>query len=716
MASHRHRDHGSKRLDIQGLRMVAVVAVVANHLTDWPSGGFVGVDVFFVISGYLITGLLIRDLGRSGVGLHRFIADFYRRRIRRLFPAALVTIVVTIVFAHIALTGSRADDVGVDGWWAAVFLANWHFAEVGTDYFAGAGESPLQHYWSLSVEEQFYVVWPLALFAVAAVAGARTSLQRRRVVVLAASTLLVGASLWVAFGQSADDPTGAYFSTVTRGWELGLGALMACVVPYMRGNAVVLTAMSWTGMVAIGVSLFVITDTTTFPAPGALLPCLGAALVIAAVSPDARAWNVVLTSRPAVFVGDISYSVYLVHFPVIVLLAPSLGDAGWYYNIACVLLILGLSMALYGFIERPVLESNWLAPKKSPEQARAADSTADGFFSTPVHVLAATTTVVALGLSAMALWPGNQDEIRDRYQVINRTLDEPVAQELPPQAARLQREIGAALAATRWPDLQPSMEQELEANGESALISRCGQIEMAPTDECLAGDPDARRTIVVAGDSTSMVYGEAFESIVQDDLDGWRMRFAGTYGCAFSPVVYDNADSRLEAGCAEHTADVVAEVKKLRPELLIVTNQAVTLPRASDGEPQSPRDQALALRPILEDLTGYVDHVALLLPPPGGHEPVTCYRPGGNPAACATTVPDDWADSRAALTFVAEEGTGASAIDSQPWFCSEADFCPAFVGDMVTMRDRVHATTTYVHHIEPALLEGLRRSGALPSR
>jgi peptidoglycan/LPS O-acetylase OafA/YrhL len=160
-----------RRRDIQGLRALAVVAVVLEHVSGWPRGGFVGVDVFFVLSGFLITGLLVREHERTG---RISMRGFYRRRVKRLLPSALVVLVVTLGAVAALLSASRLLSSAVDAVWSAVFVANWHEAAQGTDYFAADGPvSPFRHFWSLSVEEQFYVVWPLVVLLVAAVSARR---------------------------------------------------------------------------------------------------------------------------------------------------------------------------------------------------------------------------------------------------------------------------------------------------------------------------------------------------------------------------------------------------------------------------------------------------------------------------------------------------------------------------------------------------------------
>src|SRR4051794_9792346 len=217
------------RRDIQGLRAVAVLTVIASHAgIPHLDGGYVGVDVFFVVSGFLISSLLFREVDRSG---RLSLAGFWARRARRILPAATVVTVGTLVASMLWLSLVDARQTVYDAGWATVFAANIHFAARGVDYFAqGETLSPLQHYWSLSVEEQFYLAWPLLLLAAVLLVrrrgGRHTDAGRLPV---GAVAVLLAAGVLASFGWSvvhtADDPVAAYFSTLARAWELGIGAL-----------------------------------------------------------------------------------------------------------------------------------------------------------------------------------------------------------------------------------------------------------------------------------------------------------------------------------------------------------------------------------------------------------------------------------------------------------------------------------------------------------
>jgi peptidoglycan/LPS O-acetylase OafA/YrhL len=297
---------GAHRPEIQALRALAVALVVTYHL--WPSalpGGFIGVDVFFVISGFLITALLLREIDSTGtVSLSRFWA----RRARRILPAALFTLlcclVATVLLVPINLWPQWLSELLA----SAAYVQNWHLASQAVDYFAVAQrtESPVQHFWSLALEEQFYLVWPVLLWLVAP--------RRRALLVVIAGVTL--ASLVYSLLETTANPAAAYFLTPARAWEFGAGALLALAGDRARPSP----ALCRLGLAAIVAGALAITAETPFPGVAALVPVLGAVAVIRARSaPSVLAW------RPVQFLGDISYSVYLWHWPLLVLAPYALG-------------------------------------------------------------------------------------------------------------------------------------------------------------------------------------------------------------------------------------------------------------------------------------------------------------------------------------------------------------------------------------------------------
>jgi peptidoglycan/LPS O-acetylase OafA/YrhL len=704
----RSTGHG-KRLDIQGLRMVAVVAVVVNHLTGHPRGAFVGVDVFFVISGYLITSLLIRDLDQDQT-LGSYVTGFYRRRVRRLIPAALVVTVATIAAGKLLLNSSRFATTWHDGIWGTFFSINWHLASIGTDYFgAAAPPSPFQHYWSLSVEEQFYLAWPILLFAAGLIAARLAGPDRRRAVGAAVAGLLCVFSLSLAVAQSNDDATYAYFSSLTRAWELGLGALLACVGGALKAPRIVLTVMSWTGLVAIAVSFFVVSGGPGFPFPGALLPCLGAVLVLAAATADERASNVILTNPGSVFVGDISYSVYLVHFPVIVLLASRMPDRTWQFYAIGVALIIGLSVALYGFVEQPVLRSDWLQTNEGIRRRRRGGITHNVPRFREYGVTVAATVVLSLVL--LVFWQQDQNaaQIAKENAVARALGDTPspaptgptsnhtTSPVKTPLADALHRRVAKAAQATQWPTLSPSMDTVLSGSAFPPEVGKCGDPTLI-ADQCVFGDRAAPHTIEVVGDSQAIAWTGAFRGFVAAH-PAWNVRVAGGFACVFADQVIAQDSGEFTSHCPQRNRDVVADIEATRPDLLVVSDRWL---RPSD---------LVSTGNEIEKVQSYVNNVVMLGPPPPVTDPHVCYQPGSVPVDCLSKLeveqPEIVANEQGLV-----DGLGGTFIDTTDWFCA-GGYCPAFEGTTPTYFDSGHITESLSLELGPVLGEALRDAHVL---
>src|ERR1700733_5019746 len=313
---------GGFRPDIQGLRAIAVSLVVVYHL--YPSalpGGFAGVDVFFVISGYLITGQLWRTCQKTG---RLSLTEFWGRRARRVIPAAALVLAVTWGLSYWVLPSSELANTAQQIRASALYYQNWQLASDAVSYLQQHAEAtPVQHFWSLSVEEQFYLVWPL-LFLVALLiarragdAAHRAALAHRIVYTLTAG--VVAASFAYSVHDSSADPAQAYFLTTTRMWELGAGGLLALLSAPLAERIGRHGWLGWAGLAMLAASQFVLNGLTPYPGWIALLPVGGTLALRAGGSSTARWSSWRLTSAPPMtFVGGISYSLYLWHWPLIV--------------------------------------------------------------------------------------------------------------------------------------------------------------------------------------------------------------------------------------------------------------------------------------------------------------------------------------------------------------------------------------------------------------
>ncbi len=346
------------RPDVEGLRAVAVFTVVLFHAgVSWMQGGYVGVDVFFVISGFLITGLILREHEvRDRISL----SGFYARRARRILPAAMLVIVLTVLASYYIENFVQYARAAQDGRWAALFAANIHFALVGHGYFQqSVAPSPLEHYWSLGVEEQFYLVWPGLILLIGAM-FTRISLRWRVTAFAAAAT--AASFVWSEI-QTSSNPTWAYFSPLTRGWELGIGALAAALLPQLRRLPKSAgMALAYGGLGAIAISALWYTAATPFPGTAALLPVLGATAVIVGGTSGGGARHL-LGLRPVRSVGRVSFGWYLLHYPPMILLTGAL----WTHplsveeNLIIAAVTLVIAYGMYAVVETPIRRSAALA-------------------------------------------------------------------------------------------------------------------------------------------------------------------------------------------------------------------------------------------------------------------------------------------------------------------------------------------------------------------
>ena len=695
------------RRDIQGLRALAVVGVILDHLCHWPDGGFVGVDVFFVISGYLITGLLLREYEKTGT---ISFLGFYRRRVRRIIPAATLVLAVTTGVAHLLYLGDRFTQIATDGLWAFAFSANWRFAMVGTDYFqATSAISPFQHFWSLSVEEQFYFVWPWLMLGILWVAGrhARWRAEHARVAAATAMTLVIAVSLAWGFHETSSNATQAYFSTFTRTWELGAGALLAAVAPRLATwPERWLRLLSWTGLATITAAMASTPTAPGFPVPWAVPAVVGAALVIIGGAAGAVP-HLPLSTRPAGWLGDLSYSLYLWHFPVIVLLGSMFAAPTPAFYLAAVGLTLAGATASYYLVEDPIRKSAWLSGAPRPAgggRRRRLRSSAPEFRSNLAW--AAGLAVAVLLVNVVLLYSGSGVPLEKSAAAASA----PTSAAQVSSSAELRAQLTAAIKASDWPSqLTPSLDSlgaPQFAADDADGCAPVGSAAAARGKNCSAitvADPS--KTVVVVGDSVAVAWLPTIRAAFGHG--GWEVVALTMVGCPYLDAVSENSDPRVQAACPRHKAAVVDTIERLRPALVIASSTYRITFQDRSSPPEVIRQTAL--REIAGRTRDAGGQFVALAAPPVTANPQECITRVGGPADCLSVQPPYWR-TQAAAERTAMAAVGGSFVPTSQWFCVDGR-CPAFAGNVRMKDDEVHITEQYARMLAPVLSAALSEGG-----
>ncbi len=668
------------------MRAVAVLSVFADHLFGWPSGGFVGVDVFFVLSGFFITGLLVRERTT-----HRTLSfeRFYVRRVKRILPSALLVLTVTAIASWLLLTASRAKETLVDALYAALFAANIRFEVVGADYFQqDQPPSPVQHYWSLSIEEQFYFVWPavlVALFALTRRLRRRGKKSARQWTLFCAMALVVAVSFGWSLFLSASDPNAAYFSTFTRVWELGVGALVAIAGSWLvRIPTVIRPWLAYLGVAGVIISLLVIDSTVQFPAPWAALPVLSTALVVASFHGAEVRGMFPLTNPVARYVGDISYTLYLWHWPVIILMLAVLPRGPLFYCVAIVLAS-GLTVITYQFYENPIRKSRWLlATSESPRRQRIPTLPPSGW----AYVGALMAAAIVLTILGIRFEDKLAEAPRDDDHVV-ADLSAPAPD--PCFGAPAMLTPGCVMRDPGIP-LQPSIEKFAD-DDDKQIRSKCWRNKGEPVKPCTIGYMGADSTrIAFVGDSHAAALLPALRPYLV--ANKWQLTTYIGFGCQWRNPPPEN-------GCP---AEEIASALLARPFDLVVTTSL----RKWGGEPAEFERAWAPVAAAGTRLAVIADNPAV------GADSIECLtrvslnedRTGG----CGTPKSEALA-LRDPLIAAVPSIPGATLIDLSRYYCT-TDRCPMVIGNVIVYRDSGgHLTATFAKTLAPAVLEGIR--GAL---
>ncbi len=672
---------GAFRPDVEGLRAVAVGVVLLYHAgVPFAPGGYVGVDVFFVISGFLITGLLVRELEKTGTVS---LARFYSRRAKRLLPLTVVVLTFVVALSWLLFDPVRMDEASLGVVAAGLYAMNWLLAVRATDYFAaGLGASPVQHFWTLAVEEQFYLVWPALLFG-AAWWSRRAGWGLRPVLAVAFAAVAV-ASLAYSIHSTGQQAGAAYFSTFTRGWELALGGMLALVpVSRLRRQPpLVVGALAWGGLGAIAFSTFQFNDDTLFPGYAALLPTLGTAAIIAAGFTTSGMTSAspprLLTLEPVRHVGRVSYSWYLWHWPPLVFAAAIWGKLSPIEGVVVLAVSYVPAVLTNRLVEKPFLHSQTLT--RYPRKALALGG-------------ACTASSVALGLGLFALTP---------------TVPE-VPEGQVAGAAVLQGNYSLQKNAKA---IHPTpREAETKENRPQMYSDGCHlDLPETKSPECVYGNPSSKTTVVLFGDSHAMQWFPALNELAEER--DWRLIGFSKSACPPAEVrVYSSGLRREYRECDEWRERTLERIAQKENPSLIVTSMLNRYRAREDGK-GLPRDASNEVvvegyASTLKKLRSTGAPVAVIedVPRPDKDIPECVSRSLDRLQDCAFPRSEAMGQPRVNARAAAEV-EGASLIDATPMVCP-GKTCPAVIGDVLVYRNGAHLTRTYVRSLSPWLGERL---------
>ena len=675
-----------KNQQIQGLRAIAVLAVVLYHAgINWIPGGFVGVDVFFVISGFLITQMIVKELATTG----KFnFPNFYARRLRRLLPASAVVIMTTIGISRHLISPLRFRDTGIDALSSILYGANYRFYYSQIDYLnIGAKPSLFLHFWSLAVEEQFYFVWPLLMFI--------GYMLFKKLGIVALLIPVAGFSFYFSAKLSTSNPMLAFYSLPTRAWEFAIGSLSYFLIwKFSRIPGQLKFILGWSGVIGLIYSMISIKDTIPFPGYIALLPTISTALVLVA-SFHGKFFDFYLISNPLFnSIGAISYSLYLWHWPVYQLMSEVIGrnsngpDIKMYF-----VLSFAFAIASYFLIEKPIRGYRRLG-------ARPSFSFIWGGFVTLISGFVAMTL---LGLNFATITPTQ-------------------AQTLP--TPNISQPVEAAVTPTPTASLNGagqiktiSLADTVEATKITNISSKCQKdVAVVIAVDCMTGSITSKKVIVLFGDS----HAGQWEVPLGNFSTSHQFKVYNFLksGCGAAELTYRYGPTGLVPypQCPQYRASAIARIIALKPQLLVVSTSSYRSDAADSSNKDAFWESAYA--PLLTKMRKAGIKVLILgdTPYPKNNIPDCLSQNLSDVAKCDFKVSDGVSKFHQTENFANwVSAQGGFFFNPTPLLCNEVT-CFAVIDGIIVYRDGSHLSDLYSQKlfsaIEPTLNDSLGKDSA----
>ena len=683
-----------RRTDIEGLRAIAVLAVLLFHAgVPGIGGGYVGVDVFFVVSGFLITSLLVAektDTGKVSLGA------FYARRARRILPVSALVAVATLCASWVWLEPLRLRSLSRDVLAVALFSSNFVFARRGADYLQSVlPPSPLQHYWSLAVEEQFYVVWPALVMLVCIGIGTRTMRNVRLRVGITAGVAAVASFIGCMALMNSSQPW-AFFSPHTRAFELAIGALVA-VIPI--GSAVkslrIDAFFAWCGLAGIIATVTLFSETTTFPGPWALAPVMATAFLLRGGNATSWAPEVLLRLSPLQWLGSRSYSAYLWHWPVLIIAAAALDKKlSVFEGLVCLMMSLGLSEFSYRFVENPVRRNHNISGIRALVLAVSLIAVVSG------SAVLAQNNQPALDSGVVATAPTLVAATTTIDPNISTTTV-PVEPELPGPGTPIDA-IVQAMAATGLPsNITPSIQGAI-SDMPTIYSNNChAGFSTTRPKNCVYGDAASSTVIGLYGDSHAAEWFPAFEKIAIKRH--WKLISYTKRGCPPADIAtYSKVLGKVYKECAPWRENVLKQMVADGVQVVFVAHFDRLL-SATTRAPMWQKEWRVAMQSTIDALNAKGITPVLMedTPYPGQDVPTCLSRHYTNVQLCNPIISSAYRDDMQQM-LQDFDAAKVHVLWTRQWFCTEAG-CPTVVGNILVYRDDNHMTVTFASFIAPLL-------------
>ena len=666
-----------RRRDIQGIRAIAVLLVLAYHAkVPGFSGGYIGVDVFFVVSGFLITSLLVREFDATN---KISLTNFYARRIRRLLPASLVVVIGTLVISKIWLEPLRLNDLTQDARAAALFATNIVFAVRESDYLQSAlPPSPLQHYWSLGVEEQFYIFFPIVVMVLLKLGKASKSL------LIAGLTMITAVSFAVCVAITPSMPAISFYLLPFRAWELGAGALLALLSSKVnRVKSVNRELFGWVGLVIIIVTGFIYDSKTLFPGYAAGMPVVATIFLIVSGDNSKFGPSRLLELRVFQWLGSRSYSLYLWHWPILIVARSANKAELTAIQIAlCMLATLFLAELSFRFVEQPIHK----VPKYLNNTNRSL-------------AFGALLIVVGFGASFITA-PANANSVKVPDSTTESSVFASTTTIFQYSDSELKEFIDSAPKITELPaDLDPPL-AVLDNDEPEIYKLGCHDHEFDIPPVCEFGDLESKTSIALIGDSHAAQWFEPLRRIAEQR--SWRLQTFTRSGCTMLGVENGGLDA-----CRTWLKNVLAEIQNGEFSLVVIsgfTNREDLVDESPDGFINNITELHSALTINSQKVIYLADSPGPLL-----HVPI-CLSANIQTVQNCNFERDDAINEQTAEILKGVWSSETSRfVDLTDWFCT-SQICPVVIGNMVVYRDISHISSVYALALTNVLMNQLEVS------